>query len=366
MHSLRWMRKGGNSKVTVASGSHSQCLGIYLAIFHGFSSTGGLMIFYNLVLLFSQDRTNNELMDLFRKGVWDCEITIHRNTYTISCREGWQTNQRTGKTRRIRCFFGVPIHWKLTVQEAFGFLNPAGVHFLAQTVQVVTDRKMVLRLQEVLNQSRARHDGTNCRCSHGDSTFEVLEAFQIKNLHVWRRYQRFVRSIRDKHNQHGVIPEACPPISQALTDLAREFQIDQPGNERLLLHGTRDWETAGKIAIEGFDSRVSYLTPLYGQGTYFAAQTCKSAQYATKHGTQCKASREMMGTMLFARVAVGHPFFAAGPCKERTRNSTEIGDKLLIPVRISTIVCFGVAWVACKPGCLGCFVKKIGLAPYFL
>lgn len=33
----------------------------------------------------------------------------------------------------------------------------------------------------------------------------------------------------------------------------------------------------------------------------------------------------MMGTMLFARVAVGHPFYATGPCRERVRPPEKYG-----------------------------------------
>ncbi|CAK9088319.1 unnamed protein product [Durusdinium trenchii] len=266
------------------------------------------------------ERANQELMGKFRQGLWHCEVSVHGKVYAINFREGWQINQRTGKTRWIRCFFDVPIHWKLTIEEAFQFLTPAGANFVARTVRPVRDPLILFRLQGVLNRSRSRHDGASCWCSHGSSSFQVLEAFQVKNLHVWRRYQRFLQSIREKHHQLGISPEACPAVGDALTEFAHELQVDQAGNERLLLHGTRDLETAMKIALEGFDNRVRERPGLYGQGTYFAAQTCKSAQYATNGGTHYKASSEMMGTMLFARVAIGHPFYAEGPCHERTRN----------------------------------------------
>lgn len=114
-------------------------------------------------------------------------------------------------------------------------------------------------------------------------------------------------------------------MSQALTNFAWDLQVDQANNERLLLHGTRGLETAVKIAIEGFDNRVRGKSGLYGQGTYFAAQTCKSAQHATAHGARQRATQWMMGTMLFARVAIGHPFYATGPCRERARPPEKYG-----------------------------------------
>ena len=277
-------------------------------------------------VLRSQDCANSELMSKFRAGQDRCEINILGATYAIDFNQGLQTNQRTGTTRAIRCFFNVPIHWELTIKEAFDFLTP-GANF-TRTMQKVTDLQMLLRLQAVLNQSRARNDGSECWCAHGSSYFEVLEAFQIKNLYVWRRYQRFVRTVHEKHIQHGISPEECPLVSQALTNFAWDLQIDQTNNERLLLHGTRDLETAQKIALEGFDNRVRGRSSLYGQGTYFAAQTCKSAQYATANGPRHRATQWMMGTMLFARVAIGHPFYATGPCRERARISPQTSNSL--------------------------------------
>ena len=261
-----------------------------------------------------QDRANTELMGKFRTGHKQCELAVQGTTYVINFTEGWQTNQRTGTTRRIRCFFGVPIHWRVTMEEAVHFLTPGMNSIRMVTMEVVSS------LEDLLNQSRARHDGSECWCSHGNSNFKVVEVFQIRNLYAWRRYQRFVRSLHDKHLQHGITPEDCPPCSPALTNFAWELQVNQKNNERLLLHGTRDLETAKKIAAEGFDSRIREKSGLYGQGAYFAAQTCKSAQYATVNGTRQKATLSNLGTMLIARVAIGHPFYATGPCRERTRN----------------------------------------------
>lgn len=100
--------------------------------------------------------------------------------------------------------------------------------------------------------------------------------------------------------------------------------VDHDGNERLLFHGTSDFEVAKTIATEGFDNRTAKNGGLYGRGTYFAAQTCKSAQYATEEGRSQKASAQMVGTMLLARVAVGHPHYASGPCKVLSRTFIEI------------------------------------------
>ena len=107
-------------------------------------------------------------------------------------------------------------------------------------------------------------------------------------------------------------------MSEALIDFARELKVDLAGNERLLPHGTPDFDRAKGIATEGFDNRVA-RNGLFGKGTYFAAQTCKSAQYATPDGMKSKASPQRVGTMLIARVAIGDPYYAPRGCPDLSR-----------------------------------------------
>ena len=52
-------------------------------------------------------------------------------------------------------------------------------------------------------------------------------------------------------------------------------------------------------------------------GTYFATQSCKSSQYA--HSMQQMFQRSEMGTMILARVAIGDPYYTAGPCQRLSR-----------------------------------------------
>eukprot|EP00435_Cladocopium_sp_Y103_P033084 s2396_g8.t1 len=248
-------------------------------------------------------------MDKFREGKEVCEIKIDGKAYDISFKYCWQRNQRTKKERNIRCCFGLPSHWNITDDDALRFLKEG----IGETMHPVTDRKMLSNLSKVLNQSLARHDGTHCDCCHGSSKFVVIEAYQINNRLVWQRYQRCVRSIREKHKQHGISQGTITPVlSKALTEFANDIDIDHAGNERLLLHGTKTFEVGKTIASEGFDNRVA-KDGLFGKGTYFAAQTCKASQYATVHGMFEKASQQMQGTMLLARVAIGDPFYTEGP-----------------------------------------------------
>ena len=275
-----------------------------------------------------QDSANKKLMVKLGEGHEMCEIVIGRKTYEIDFKKSSQMNVRTKKERRIRCFFDLPAHWQMTNEDALNFrkdslrapIAPPDALANFMQLQVVTDQDIKSKLEEVLNKSLSRHDGSHCNCLHGSSKYVVTEAYQVSNLPLWRRYQRFVRSMQDKHKQHGVSVEEINPsvVSEALTEFARELKVDLAGNERLLLHGTGDLKVAKAIATEGFDNRVA-RNGLFGKGTYFAAQTCKSAQYATLDGTKSKASPQMVGTMLIARVAIGDPFYTEGHCNKLTR-----------------------------------------------
>ena len=138
-----------------------------------------------------------------------------------------------------------------------------------------------------------------------------------------------MRSIQDKHKLHRISPESISPsVGKALTEFARDLTVDLAGNERLLLHGTPDFDLARAIATEGFDNRVA-RDGLYGKGTYFAAQTCKSAQYATEDGWEKIASPQMVGTMLIARVAIGDPFYTPEPCPADLSSTLAKTDRIV-------------------------------------
>ena len=271
-----------------------------------------------------QDKANKELMLKFQEGQQTCEMTIDGIAYDYDFQVMNQTNKRTKKARSIRFCSNLPHHWGITDADSLKMLLPVnqgnGQDGSDDRICFVTDPAVMSTLEDLLNGSKRRHDGTGCNCLHGRSTFRLVEAYQVKNRELWRRYQRHVRSIVDKHKQHGSqLTGIDPPVGEALTQLAKDIQVDLAGNELLLLHGTREFDLAKEIAREGFDNRIARSGGLYGSGTYFAAQTCKSAQYATNIGMQEKASARLMGTMLVARVAIGDPYYTPQQCQNLTR-----------------------------------------------
>lgn len=282
-----------------------QFIFLFLAIFDTAGGVGSTKKFHNPfgafllvnVSCMCQEPANKELIVKARENHDAFQIVIDERTYDIEFKKG-------KKEVKIRCFVGLPslpLHWNARLHQ--------GLSGNLRLLKKVTGKRTLESLAEVLNGSRARHDGTVCKCVHGSSNFIVTEAYQVRNLHLWRRYHRCIRSICDKHRQYGISPEHIShPPSKALIDFATDIDVDQASNELLLLHGTPHFDVAKVIATEGFDHRVAG-NGLYGQGTYFAAQTCKAAQYATVHGMSLKASTQLVGTMLLARVAIGDPFY---------------------------------------------------------
>eukprot|EP00435_Cladocopium_sp_Y103_P050321 s635_g15.t1 len=156
------------------------------------------------------DCANKALMVKFGEGHETCEIVIDGRNYKIDFKKSSQMNVRTKKERQIRCFFDLPSHWQMTDEDALKFLKDSlctqRSPGLVQLMLPVVDQDVKSRLTDLLNRSLSRHDGSQCNCLHGRSNFVVTEASQVNNLHLWRRYQRFVRSMQDRHKQHGISP----------------------------------------------------------------------------------------------------------------------------------------------------------------
>ena len=100
----------------------------------------------------------------------------------------------------------------------------------------------------LLNGSLLRHDGTKCRCLHGEPTYQLKEAFQVRNRTLWRRYQNRSRRIVEKNKELGIgLEKMKPPVGDALAEFGEELLVEWGQNEEILFHGTRTWEDAKKI-----------------------------------------------------------------------------------------------------------------------
>ena len=246
------------------------------------------------------------------------ELICEGRSYRIDLEKQEQTNERTRKVRKIRCELGLPAHWNVPYDQGLAMLRDTGAgaqeEVMAKILPTGPTQATLDKLQEVLNDSLLRHDGTSCNCLHGRSQYNLLEAYQVKNLYLWRRYQRCLKNLRDKQEEFKIrAKRIAPDTGPALKSFAEALQVDLGNNERVLLHGPKTLTHAEQIAKEGFDSRVASESNLYGKGTYFAVQTCKAAQYATPNGRkEVEASAQQPGTVILACVAVGDFYEAQG------------------------------------------------------
>ena len=112
-----------------------------------------------------QEPANKELIVKARENHDAFQIVIDERTYDIEFKKG-------KKEVKIRCFVGLPslpLHWNARLHQ--------GLSGNLMLLKKVTGKRTLERLAEVLNGSRARHDGTVCKCVHGSSNFIVTEAY---------------------------------------------------------------------------------------------------------------------------------------------------------------------------------------------
>ena len=88
-------------------------------------------------------------------------------------------------------------------------------------------------------------------------------------------------------------------------------------NEFYLFHGTTGLETAELICKDGFDERMGSLNSLYGAGSYFAINSCKSHQYSSAKVSQKGNPPNLV--MLVCRVVMGSPYCTAKSHKNERR-----------------------------------------------
>eukprot|EP00802_Teleaulax_amphioxeia_P020330 Tamp_20608.p1 GENE.Tamp_20608~~Tamp_20608.p1 ORF type:complete len:317 (+),score=46.09 Tamp_20608:2-952(+) len=190
--------------------------------------------------------------------------------------------EREKAKKRARHEAAVPGYWK--------YQNSAGYH-------------LVLSLYVKGELEQFMHESSCCSgCSgSGTSMAKVVSVKRIENLGLWQKYQtqravllKFLESNNSPVDNLSAKISWRPKIGSA-KDLSSKI------NEFYLFHGT-SFKNAQIIAEHGFDERVSDMGGLYGAGTYFAINACKSHQYSEKYSSsgQC--------VMLVCRVILGIPF----------------------------------------------------------
>mmetsp|Transcript_37746 Transcript_37746/g.94609 ORF Transcript_37746/g.94609 Transcript_37746/m.94609 type:complete len:461 (-) Transcript_37746:262-1644(-) len=143
---------------------------------------------------------------------------------------------------------------------------------------------------------------TACGCPSNTRQAKVLTVQRIENEKLWRLYQ-MRKDVLDSELRANAssVGGQLSSVTPTQLDVGSLKQLSKGVNELYLFHGT-DPKVANVIAQYGFDERRASLGGLYGAGTYFASNSCKSMQYSKQDpSTQCY-------TMLVCRVSMGWPF----------------------------------------------------------
>jgi len=156
---------------------------------------------------------------------------------------------------------------------------------------------MLDKLTELLRETVHHHGMPLQRGTPCATTLTVTKAWHVENWPLWQDYVGCRRGLVERLEQQK--PDAIdPPLEGDLQSLVED--CDKNINEVLLFHGTKH-TAVDDIVTTGFDDRLSGQRSIYGQGSYFASQICKSLQYVDPGDK----------AMIFvSRVLVGNPWFA--------------------------------------------------------
>lgn len=156
---------------------------------------------------------------------------------------------------------------------------------------------------------------------------KILRVERVENFRLWQDYVHRARQMTADHKRNMLydgegdadeypIDNISPLIGTLHPEYVDDFTTYLSGqdytfdsvNEKWLLHGTHP-SKARKIVQEGFDHRVAERG-MYGSGTYFASEACKSHQYTCQRHPKGKCTCPGIRTVILSRVALGDPFYA--------------------------------------------------------
>jgi hypothetical protein len=159
-----------------------------------------------------------------------------------------------------------------------------------------------------------------CHFGRGSSAFLdgdiQVEVTRVENPRLWKTYVQRAESIRE-HNKIG--KKKCPPLKPGVgwslrpgddarfsTDnIELDPVLDTTTNEVFLWHGiATPWKVIEAIAEHGFDHRQCSPDGNYGGGLYFAAESCKAAQYTNRH-LDHRGTVDKVHYFIYSRVCLG-------------------------------------------------------------
>jgi hypothetical protein len=177
----------------------------------------------------------------------------------------------------------VPPYWK----------NKSGINFVA--TKFVCDA-----LQKFMVESSCCNflPNVNPPCPATKQT-RVVSVERVENESLWKMYQLRRDILKKTYAAQHI--QSLSTVTKWQPEIPSQAELSTNVNEFYLFHGTSS-TSAQIICAHGFDESVANLTGLYGAGSYFASNSCKSHQYSKKY----KDSPTWV--MLVCRVVMGSPY----------------------------------------------------------
>ncbi|CAD7946396.1 unnamed protein product [Amoebophrya sp. A25] len=257
-----------------------------------------------------------------------CHLRIGKFSYEFDFVGMTQINLHTNKVRRIQVRVDRPQHWTRDLLEPG---SRTKTDLATVKIPLNVKRKM---LESLVNTLCGTHCGSSCpfmgledagtgRVTHLQlkNAAASLTAFQVENYPLFQKYQQARRTLHREHKRLGIKPPlVLSAVPAAVEDCVKQLlgrhqmELERDLNEMYLFHGTGA-EGLKHILQNGFDFREAKENGLYGQGTYFASNVCKSMQY-TGNGN-CRRPPEQRCYIVIARVLIGDAHYTKETCSER-------------------------------------------------
>lgn len=271
------------------------------------------------------------LQAALQQGTRLVEFHINSAFYTVDleAEPPLQRNEHSGMVRRVRCILGAPPYWDQQdadfVRRIWGSKASWRLSFssFATVTRPVLEEEVLARFTALLNdgvfhtmklpQGHPPCSGMPLQGQQPGAQFQVTRALQVQNLPLYLEYMEMQKKMLDLL-EGSTVPIVKPDVNETLrNELAKMGTAAMPTlNERVLFHGTSP-ETAEEIAKTGFDLRLSRKGGLYGQGIYFARQSCKSCQYCP-----CSQTGDEKAIIL-SLVSLGDYYVTDKTCSEWVR-----------------------------------------------
>jgi len=166
-------------------------------------------------------------------------------------------------------------------------------------------------IRGLLTETMLHIDGCKPASNRGSCFLRKMKSvvvWRIENPFLWNSYAQKKQEMIRINESDKV---ATPPLSLQENGPFQHEIIDEKVNEVRLWHGTKRITNTTRpvdaIIEGGFDERVANRG-LYGEGMYFASQSCKAAQYCHDQ----LSAHDDTYRLFYCRVLLGHAYAAQG------------------------------------------------------